>query len=322
MKKDTDKKPKNSKSVKKKKEEQRPQVKTKAQRGLDEFLESKRIERERIEEERKQAKKVPKAQKVDESPSSKKKALEEKPIVLERDLKTRNLVGKFYGDDVDETEEVEDVGEEASVKETVDEPVSRTPKHTYTETVVEEVEEGVAVDVPEKVEEEAPAAELVAAPSESHETPAEVRQALLDTMKKRGVQEEKQLTPKEKEKAKQVTKVLGVAENLYKGTRKATRGTLDFAGGVAKGSVEVATAITGGVFGLVGQGVLGVVRVAGIGYRGVGVVTSGISKGVSSLTARGEGEAKKGLVGSVASGIAKKTSDFLCIEDGNKISDK
>jgi hypothetical protein len=330
MKKDTDKKPKNSKSVKRKKEEPRPQVKTKAQRGLDEFLESKRIERERIEEERKQAKKVPKTQKADDAPSSKKNAPEEKPIVVERDYKTRDLVGKFYGDD-DDVGEVEEVvearTEETFVEETVQEKIIRTPIRTPEGSVSEEIKEEESV--PELVvsgseadeassDEEESAHELVVAGSETDGTPSEVRQALLDTMKKRGAQEERKLTPKDKEKAEKVKMVLGAAENLYKGTRKATRGTLDFAGGVAKGSVEVATAVTGGVFGLVGQGVLGVVRVAGIGYRGVGALTSGVSKGVSSLAARGEGEEKKGLVGSVASGIAKKTSDFLCIEDGNK----
>ena len=331
MKKNSDKKPKESKGAKKV-DSPRKQAKTMAQRGLDEFLERKRIEEERIDEERKQAKKLTKGQMVDDAPSPVKKKPVEAPIVLERDLKTRNLVDKFYGGE----EELSDSGRvEATSKETivtpkeiveetiVDEPhepvVEEAPEEIVEETIVDEPHEPVAEEIPEEVlVEEEPVEELAVVARDTDEPSREVRQALLDTMKKRGAQEEKKVTPKDEEKAEKVKMVLGAAENLYKGTRKATRGTLNFAGGVAKGSVDVATAITGGVFGLVGQGVLGVVRVAGMGYRGVGSVTSGISKGVSSLAERGEGEDKKGFVGAVASGIAKKTTDFFCIEDGNK----
>jgi hypothetical protein len=329
MKKNSDKKPKESKAGKKK-NEPRPEVKTKAQRGLDEFLENKRIERERIEEERQQAKELAKGR--TSVPPVAKKAPVEKPVVLERDLRTRDLVDKFYGGDEDSgmQDRVEEVPEEIIEETVVETPGEVVAKDIPVEMVAEEVEEVVFTEelepVAELVESELEpetssekAEELVyAEEAEPVETSSEARQALLDTMKMRSVGEERKVTPKDKEKAERVNKVLDAAEGLYKGTRKATRGTLDFAGGVAKGSVDVAAAITGGVFGLVGQGVLGVARVAGIGYRGVSFVTSGISKGISGLAESGKDEKKKGLIGAVASGISKKTSSFLCIEDGKK----
>ena len=97
-----------------------------------------------------------------------------------------------------------------------------------------------------------------------------------------------------------------------------TRETLEFAGDLAKGTVGVATGVAGGVLSLVGKSVLGVVRVAGMGYRGVGAVASGLSGGLPGLVGKVK-ESKKGLsVGSVTSGVVKKASNFLCIEDARK----
>ncbi len=289
MKKDKDKKP--GKATNKAPEKS----KSKEELAMDDFLENKALSRARLDEDRAKAKKLAGAKQFQEKIAPIKKNVEEKPVDLKRDLKTRNLVDQFYGGEEPAEEEVEENPFYAAPEDVVE-------KNPFNEALEEISGENLA----DKYKE-------VASKVESVEVADDVREALLSSMKNRGaVSEQKTLSPKDQAKAEKVDMAINAAQNLYTGTRRVTRDTLDFAGDLAKGSIGVVAGVAGGVLSLAGKSVLGLAAVAGIGYRGVGAVV-GIVKG----------DVKRPSINlspsAITSGIAKKTSDFLCIEGSNKV---
>ncbi len=314
MKKDQGKKP-----LKVNKKTPAKRLKTKGESALEDFLENKRLSQERLDEDRAKAKKLTGAKTLQDKPAPIKKNAQEKPLDLQRDLRTRNLVDQFYGGE-EEPEAVEGVEEnsfdETPVDETLEEDFAEEQEFTKQVAMVDAAPEESSDDVRSAL------LDSMMGDVEPDEPSDDVRSALLESMRKRGeVREERKFSPKDKEKAEQVNMALNAAQGLYTGTRRVTRETLEFAGDLAKGTVGVATGVAGGVLSLVGKSILGVVRVAGMGYRGVGTVASGLSGGIPDFGGKVK-EAKKGLsVSSVTSGVVKKTSSFLCIEDARKGQD-
>lgn len=179
-------------------------------------------------------------------------------------------------DSMTEREESRKLGEDDEFKmdelETVEVEI-KGPENLEPESIEPKTAEPL-VEKSEKVEEPEP----VGAKAEPVKIPDNARQVMMESMKKKDHTEKKQATPAEKKKAEQVDTALKAAEQLYTGTRKVTRETLDFASEVGKGSAKLVSSVVGGAFRVVGWGLLGVVRVAGIGYRGAGMVTSGLGE--------------------------------------------
>jgi len=113
----------------------------------------------------------------------------------------------------------------------------------------------------------------------------DLRAVMMESLKKNSADEEKASTPRGKGKAQKVDEAITMAEKVYTGTRKVTGCTIDYGCDVATGTVQLGATIVGGSFRVLGLGLLGVVRVAGIGCRG----TYSAAKGIGRVTfCRGE----------------------------------